>query len=128
MYKPTSRLILVSGEDEWKESLPYQITAGVVIIVMALVLFAAVSYQCAATWRWILHKTCRDTSDGESVISKQAAIRISHSLPDLQTEPLKQEYVQEHKEIVKKVSNLVKLLFKCPVIAVVISVPFSGQS
>lgn len=31
-------------------------------------------------------------------LSRQAAIRISHSLPDLQTEPLKQEYVQEHKE------------------------------
>ncbi|KAI4463956.1 hypothetical protein MML48_4g00006711 [Holotrichia oblita] len=95
---------IIYGEDEWKDTLPYQITAGVIIIVMALVLFAAVSYQCAATWRWILDKTCRDTSDTESALSKQAAIRISHSLPDLQTEPLKQEYVQEHKEIVKKVS------------------------
>ncbi|KAK9753451.1 C2 domain [Popillia japonica] len=92
-----------NSEDEWKDTLPYQITAGIIIIVMALVLFAAVSYQCAATWRWILDKTCRDTSDTESALSKQAAIRISHSLPDLQTEPLKQEYVQEHKEIVKKV-------------------------
>ncbi|KAK9753452.1 C2 domain [Popillia japonica] len=105
-----------NSEDEWKDTLPYQITAGIIIIVMALVLFAAVSYQCAATWRWILDKTCRDTSDTESALSKQAAIRISHSLPDLQTEPLKQEYVQEHKEIVKKNMHdrqyLVKYVFQ----------------
>lgn len=51
-----------------------------------------------------MDKACRDNSDSESALSKQTAIRISHSLPDLQTEPLKQEYVQEHKEMAKKVS------------------------
>lgn len=72
--------------------------------MMALVLLAAVSYQCAATWRWLRDKACRDFLDGDiSIMKQQAAIRISHSLPDLQTEPLKKEYVQEHKEIVKKV-------------------------
>lgn len=70
---------------------------------MALVLLAAVSYQCAATWKWIRDKTCGDPSEGESSVTKQqAAIRISHSLPDLQTEPLTQEYVQEHKDVVAK--------------------------
>ncbi|XP_017774749.1 PREDICTED: synaptotagmin-10-like isoform X2 [Nicrophorus vespilloides] len=65
---------------------------------MALVIFAAMSYQCAATWRWIKDKTCRDYAETDSSSTKQTAIRISHSLPDLQTEPLKQEYVQEHKD------------------------------
>lgn len=70
---------------------------------MALVLLAAVSYQCAATWKWIRDKTCGDASDAENSIAKQqAAIRISHSLPDLQTEPLTQEYVQDHKDVVAK--------------------------
>lgn len=83
--------------------LPVQLVTGAVISIMALVLFAALSYQCAATWKWIKDKACREYSDEDSNLSKQAAIRISHSLPDLQTEPLKQEYVQEHKDVVKKV-------------------------
>lgn len=83
-----------------------QIVVGVLLSTMALVLFATVSYHCAATWKWIKEKTCRDFSDEESTISKQqAGIRISHSLPDLQTEPLKEEYVQEHRDT-KKVSLL----------------------
>lgn len=65
---------------------------------MALVLLAAVSYQCAATWRWI--RTTIIRRDSQSSVtsvndSKQASIRISHSLPDLQSEPTKHEYVQE---------------------------------
>ncbi|KAF5285320.1 hypothetical protein FQA39_LY04419 [Lamprigera yunnana] len=69
---------------------------------MALVLLAAVSYQCTATWKWIREKTCRDLAQ-EECHAKQTSICISHSLPDLQTEPLKQEYVQEHKDSIKKV-------------------------
>ncbi|CAH2088046.1 unnamed protein product [Euphydryas editha] len=70
---------------------------------MAAVLLAAVGYQCAATWRWIMGRTRRESQDSNcDSLSRQAAIRISHSLPDLQTEPLKQEYVQEHKDAGKK--------------------------
>lgn len=77
---------------------------------MALGLLAAVSYQCASTWRWIRSRALQTigvengngdgcmTDDENSALSKQAAIRISHSLPDLQTEPLKQEYIQDHKD------------------------------
>ncbi|XP_022914567.1 synaptotagmin-10-like [Onthophagus taurus] len=101
-----SNILLQDNNVEvWKEALPYQLVIGIIIFVMALVLFAAVSYQCAATWRWILDRTCRDPFEGEDGLSssKQPAIQISHSLPDLQTEPLKQEYVQDHKEAAKKV-------------------------
>lgn len=93
-----------SEEQLWSGTFPFQVVAGFVITAMALVLFAAISYQCAATWKWIKDKTCRDASEMEANLSMQAAIRISHSLPDLHPEPLKQEYVQEHKDIVKKVS------------------------
>ncbi|KOB75189.1 putative synaptotagmin X, partial [Operophtera brumata] len=49
-------------------------------------------------------RTRRNSQESNSdSLSRQAAIRISHSLPDLQTEPLKQEYVQEHKDPAKKV-------------------------
>lgn len=37
-----------------------------------------------------------DGGDGE--LSQQNAIRISHSLPDLQSEPITHEYVQEQKD------------------------------
>lgn len=36
--------------------------------------------------------------DAESDLSQQNAIRISHSLPDLQSEPITHEYVQEQKD------------------------------
>ncbi|XP_073954711.1 synaptotagmin-10-like isoform X1 [Choristoneura fumiferana] len=77
--------------------------AALLLAAMAAVLLAAVGYHCAATWRWIVGRCVRrsrrasEESNCDS-LSRQAAIRISHSLPDLQTEPLKQEYVQEHKE------------------------------
>ncbi|XP_026736357.1 synaptotagmin-10-like [Trichoplusia ni] len=83
--------------------------AALLLAAMAAVLLAAVGYQCAATWRWIMGRSvwCRTRRDSEDSncdsLSRQAAIRISHSLPDLQTEPLKQEYVQEHKDPAKKV-------------------------
>ncbi|KPJ02074.1 Synaptotagmin-10 [Papilio xuthus] len=75
---------------------------------MAAVLLAAVGYHCAATWRWLMgrcfRRSRRESQDSNcDSQSRQAAIRISHSLPDLQTEPLKQEYVQEHKDAGKKV-------------------------
>ncbi|KAJ9580044.1 hypothetical protein L9F63_004337, partial [Diploptera punctata] len=41
--------------------------------------------------------------EGEDALSKQAAIRISHSLPDLKPEPTRQEYVQDTKEAKKHV-------------------------
>lgn len=103
--KLNANVYSVTGEQSWSSSLPYQILGGVLLTVMALVLFAAVSYHCAATWRWIRDRACRDFADTDiSIMKQQAAIRISHSLPDLQCEPLKPEYVQEHKEAVKKVS------------------------
>ncbi|KAF9422127.1 hypothetical protein HW555_002148, partial [Spodoptera exigua] len=78
--------------------------AALLLAAMAAVLLAAVGYQCAATWRWIMGRTRRDSEESNcDSLSRQAAIRISHSLPDLQTEPLKQEYVQEHKDPAKKV-------------------------
>ncbi|XP_075982334.1 synaptotagmin-10-like isoform X2 [Anticarsia gemmatalis] len=78
--------------------------AALLLAAMAAVLLAAVGYQCAATWRWIMGRARRDSEESNcDSLSRQAAIRISHSLPDLQTEPLKQEYVQEHKDPAKKV-------------------------
>ncbi|KAJ1526091.1 hypothetical protein ONE63_009256 [Megalurothrips usitatus] len=60
---------------------------------MALVLLAAVSYQCAATWRWLKQGALRGWEEGLAG-DLQAAVRISHSLPDLKR-PTRQEYVQE---------------------------------
>ncbi|XP_045484666.1 synaptotagmin-10 isoform X1 [Pieris rapae] len=81
--------------------------AALMLAAMAAVLLAAVGYQCAATWRWLMgscYRTRRNSQDSNcDSLSRQAAIRISHSLPDLQTEPLKEEYVQEHKDTAKKV-------------------------
>ncbi|XP_068623200.1 synaptotagmin-10-like [Battus philenor] len=78
--------------------------AAVFLAAMAAVLLAAVGYHCAATWRWLMGRSRRESEDSNcDSQSRQAAIRISHSLPDLQTEPLKQEYVQEHKDAGKKV-------------------------
>jgi hypothetical protein len=89
-------------ESDWSGILTYQILGVIFLTTMALVLLAAVSYQCAATWKWIRDKTCGDPSDESAITKQQAAIRISHSLPDLQTEPLTQQYVQEHKDVVAK--------------------------
>ncbi|XP_063229106.1 synaptotagmin-10-like [Bacillus rossius redtenbacheri] len=88
--------------EELVASYSYQALVAVLVTVMALVLFAAVSYQCASTWRWLRGLALGDSdSDGEDPLSKQAAIRISHSLPDLQSEPTRQEYVQSPKDTKK---------------------------
>lgn len=74
---------------------------------MALVLLAAVSYQCAATWRWLKQGALRGWEEGALgglAGDLQAAVRISHSLPDLKR-PTRQESVQENKTD-KKVSRL----------------------
>ncbi|KAJ8676619.1 hypothetical protein QAD02_012406 [Eretmocerus hayati] len=66
---------------------------------MAMVLLAAVSLQCSSTWKWLLgiaRQDAQDDDDGE--LGQQNAIRISHSLPDLQSEPVTHEYVQEQKD------------------------------
>lgn len=66
---------------------------------MALVLLAAVSFQCSSTWRWLMGVARQDGQDDvEGELSQQNAIRISHSLPDLQSEPITHEYVQEQKD------------------------------
>lgn len=48
-----------------------------------------------------------DETDGE--LSQQNAIRISHSLPDLQSEPMTHEYIQEQKDIKKVIHNFFTL-------------------
>lgn len=66
---------------------------------MALVLLAAASFQCSATWRWLMGVSRQNNDeDADGDIGHQNAIRISHSLPDLQSEPITHEYVQEQKE------------------------------
>lgn len=73
-----------------------------VVAAMALVLLAAVSYHCAATWRWLRSKArFIDGDDGFEPRQPSASIRISHSLPDLQPEPTRSEYVQENKDAKK---------------------------
>ncbi|XP_011499388.1 PREDICTED: synaptotagmin-10-like isoform X2 [Ceratosolen solmsi marchali] len=69
---------------------------------MAAVLLAAVSFQCSTTWRWLMGTYCQnDQNDVEHEFSQKSAIRISHSLPDLQSEPVTHEYVQEQKDVKK---------------------------
>ena len=50
--------------------------------------------------------------EGDSELSQQNAIRISHSLPDLQSEPITHEYVQEQKDS-KKVNFCSKNKISC---------------
>lgn len=92
--------------EEWTGIASYQIISVITITVMALVLLAAVSYQCAATWRWLrtLGMSDEEAQEGMPDGVKQASIRISHSLPDLQQENMttRKEYVQEKDS--KKVS------------------------
>lgn len=82
----------------WNKIFLSQLTGGVIVVAMALVLLAAVTYQCAATWRWvrsIISRKNSQTPESSNTITKQASIRISHSLPNLQTVPAKSEFVQE---------------------------------
>ncbi|XP_066999874.2 synaptotagmin-10 [Anabrus simplex] len=93
---------LFCAGEEVPSTWSYQFLGGVLVTVMAMVLFAAVSYQCAATWRWLRGRR-RDSENDSDDLSKQAAIRISHSLPDLKPEPARHEYVQDPKENKKQV-------------------------
>jgi hypothetical protein len=78
---------------------------------MALVLFATVSYHCAATWRWLRGLARDPDGHAEDALAKQSAIRISHSLPDLKTEPTRQEYVQDPKDSKKVTLILMSILY-----------------
>ncbi|XP_046748568.1 synaptotagmin-10-like [Diprion similis] len=85
--------------EEWTGSFPYQLLIGVGVGLMALVLLAAASFQCSATWRWLMGVSGQNNDeDTDGDIGHQNAIRISHSLPDLQSEPITHEYVQEQKD------------------------------
>ncbi|XP_003396022.1 synaptotagmin-10-like [Bombus affinis] len=85
--------------EEWTETFPYQLLVGTGVALMALLLLAAVSFQCSSTWRWLMRvRRHMKEQDAESELSQQNAIRISHSLPDLQSEPITHEYVQEQKD------------------------------
>ncbi|XP_076628926.1 synaptotagmin-10 [Colletes latitarsis] len=90
---------VVGHAEEWTETFPYQVLVGTGIVLMALFLLAAVSFQCSFTWRWLMRvRRHMNEEDNESDLSQQNAIRISHSLPDLQSEPITHEYVQEQKD------------------------------
>lgn len=98
-YKVLLQLdIILSLSELWTDKFPYHIIGGVFITIMALVLLAALSYQCATTWRWIRAVVMRrdsQASNSSISIAKQSSLRISHSLPDLQTLPVKQHFVQK---------------------------------
>ncbi|OAD61394.1 Synaptotagmin-9 [Eufriesea mexicana] len=69
-----------------------------VALVLLLVL-AAASFQCSYTWKWLMRmRRNMEEEDAKSDLSQQNAIRISHSLPDFQSEPITHEYVQEQKD------------------------------
>ncbi|KAG5874243.1 hypothetical protein JTB14_028120 [Gonioctena quinquepunctata] len=70
---------------------------------MTLVVVAALSFQCTATWRWLRDRTCSKNigCDEDCTSKQQTNIQISNSLPDLQ-EQVKPTYVQEIKDIVAK--------------------------
>lgn len=85
--------------EDWSESFPYHLLIGAGVALMALVLLAAVSIQCSSTWRWLMGVARQDNQESnDSDVSQQNAIRISHSLPDLQSDPITHEYVQEQKD------------------------------
>lgn len=85
---------------------------------MTLVVVAALTFQCTATWKWLMEKACSKTysTEDDCTNKQQATIQISNSLPDLpdQVKPIN---VQEIKDAVaKKVRMHVKRNFenKCP--------------
>ncbi|XP_076647027.1 synaptotagmin-10 [Halictus rubicundus] len=85
--------------EEWTETFSYQLLIGTGVTLMVLLLLAAVSFQCSSSWRWMTWMRSYMKEDvGENDLSQQNAIRISHSLPDLQSEPITHEYVQEQKD------------------------------
>ena len=40
--------------EEWTETFPYQLLVGTGVALMALLLLAAVSFQCSSTWQWLM--------------------------------------------------------------------------
>lgn len=91
--------------EEWSENFPYQLLIAAGVALVGLVLLAAVSFQCSSTWRWLINMTRHEnTEDTQNDQTQQNAIRISHSLPDLQSEPVTHEYVQEQKDNKKVLS------------------------
>ena len=99
--------------EDWSDNFTYQLLIGTGVALMALVLLAAVSYQCSATWKWLMGVArYENDEEGDSELSQQNAIRISHSLPDLQSEPITHEYVQEQKDS-KKVNFCSKNKISC---------------
>ncbi|KAK0077614.1 hypothetical protein PV326_009943, partial [Microctonus aethiopoides] len=85
--------------EEWNESFSYQVLIGSGVALMALVLLAAVTFQCSSTWKWLMGVAGQEGGDGtDGNLNQHNAIRISHSLPDLQCEPITHEYIQEQKD------------------------------
>ncbi|XP_008545774.1 synaptotagmin-10 isoform X1 [Microplitis demolitor] len=85
--------------DDWNDNFSYQVLIGSGAALMALVFLATVSFHCSSTWKWLMavaRQEGDDATDGD--VSQRNDIRISHSLPDLQSEPITHEYVQEQKE------------------------------
>lgn len=80
---------------------------------MTLVVVAALTFQCTATWKWLMEKACSKTysTEDDCTNKQQATIQISNSLPDL-PEQVKPINVQEIKDAVaKKVRTHVKTNF-----------------
>ncbi len=75
------------------------------------VLLATLGEQCISTWRWIRSWALKldsednsNTGDADSIT--QPSIRISHSLPDLNHDPLQPEYIPAETKEGKKVTNI----------------------
>ncbi|XP_018398494.1 PREDICTED: synaptotagmin-10-like [Cyphomyrmex costatus] len=84
---------------EWSENFSYQLLIAAGVALVCIVLLAAVSFQCSSTWKWLMSMTRHENvEDTETDQIQQNAIRISHSLPDFQSEPITHEYVQEQKD------------------------------
>jgi len=97
--------------EEWSENFPYQLLIVAGVALVGLVLLAAISFQCSSTWRWLINMTRHENIEDAETEVQHNAIRISHSLPDLQSEPITHEYVQEQKDNKKVLlanSNLIK--------------------
>lgn len=98
----------VTENSDWLTGINIVVCALLVLTSLTLVVVAALSFQCTATWKWLRDKACSKTysSEEESTSKQQANIQISNSLPDL-PEQVKPTYVQEIKDIVaKKVSRI----------------------
>lgn len=98
--------------EEWNENFSYQVLIGSGVALMALVLLAAVTFQCSSTWKWLMGVTGQEGGDGtDGNLNQHNAIRISHSLPDLQCEPITHEYIQEQKDSKKVRMKIYSFIF-----------------